>query len=262
MVETAKQITKLGEIADQAWRSYVPQTAKSLILKTGGKFAQPYRRTSRIDPQTVAIRSFKQRGGIDRPMMEQPMIEPRPAMSMKPKCEFQKPAIFLGREEDDAYEWLAAYEAAAKCNYWGPRELITNFPMYLGGTAEKWWWCLSNKPTTWEDEDRYNGEIIHGLRNRFLADFLPCQFSLVTKLRNRVQGATEGVVSYYYDVLYWCNRVDPSMTEDAKLRYFFHGLIPSLFNQVYPLNPKTSDEFLRLAKAAQSAQRHDANYAD
>jgi hypothetical protein len=69
-----------------------------------------------------------------------------------------------------------------------------------------------------------------------------------TRLRNRVQGIEEATTNYYYDVIDLCRVVDPTMSEATKVDYLFGGLRPSLVEKLYPLQPKTCEEFLEAAK--------------
>jgi hypothetical protein len=89
-----------------------------------------------------------------------------------------------------------------------------------------------------------------GLRTVFLKEFQQKNYKLFqeTRLRNRIQGIEESTTNYYYDVIDLCRVVDPTMAEATKVDYLFGGLRPSLVQKFYPLQPKTSEEFLEVVK--------------
>ncbi len=67
-------------------------------------------------------------------------------------------------------------------------------------------------------------------------------------MRNRIQGIEESTTNYYHDVIDLFRVVDPTMAEATKVDYLFGGLRPSLVQKFYPLQPKTSEEFLKVIK--------------
>ncbi|KZR96327.1 Uncharacterized protein APZ42_009397, partial [Daphnia magna] len=70
-----------------------------------------------------------------------------------------------------------------------------------------------------------------------------------TRLRSKTQGMDEPTVRYYYEILNLCRMVDPNMTEEHRLEHLFRGLRPALLRKIYPMKPKTCEEFLTLAKS-------------
>ena len=176
---------------------------------------------------------------------------------MPPQLKFLSPTVFKATPEDDAFEWLERYEATGAYNQWGDTELRANFNMYLDGTARKWYLCAT-LPSKWRDVPFQagagpNGADIQaetGLRTVFLKEFQQQNYKLFqeTRLRNRIQGIEESTTNYYYDVIDLCRVVDPTMAEATKVDYLFGGLRPSLVQKFYPLQPKTSEEFLEVVK--------------
>ena len=168
---------------------------------------------------------------------------------MPPQIKFLSPKVFKASSEDDASDWLERYESTGAYNQWGNTELRANFSMYLDGAARKWYLC-STLPTEWRDLPVRPGvglnapdlPAVTGVRTLFLKEFQQQNYRLFqeTRLRNRVQGIEEATTNYYYDVIDLCRVVDPTMAEATKVDYLFGGL--------YPLQPKTCEEFLEAAK--------------
>ncbi|XP_045023372.1 uncharacterized protein LOC123467567 [Daphnia magna] len=176
---------------------------------------------------------------------------------MPPQIKFLSPKVFKATPEDDAFDWLERYESTGAYNQWGDTELRANFSMYLDGAARKWYLC-STLPTEWRDLPIRPGvglnaadlPAVTGVRTLFLKEFQQQNYKLFqeTRLRNRVQGIEEATTNYYYDVIDLCRVVDPTMAEATKVDYLFGGLRPSLVEKLYPLQPKTGEEFLEAAK--------------
>ncbi|KZR95477.1 Uncharacterized protein APZ42_010788, partial [Daphnia magna] len=59
----------------------------------------------------------------------------------------------------------------------------------------------------------------------------------------------EPTIRYYYEIDNLCRLVDPNMSETHRLEHLFRGLRPTLFRKIFPLKPKTCEEFLALAKS-------------
>ncbi|KAK4007549.1 hypothetical protein OUZ56_012707 [Daphnia magna] len=55
------------------------------------------------------------------------------------------------------------------------------------------------------------------------------------KLRQRKQGINESRIEYFYDVVDFCRRVDPRMSEETKVDYLFRGLKPTLHTEASEL---------------------------
>jgi hypothetical protein len=57
---------------------------------------------------------------------------------------------------------------------------------------------------------------------------------LESLLRARKQKPDEPVMSYCYDMINLCSRVDPGMTEERKLQFIFQNMEPALMQRVFP----------------------------
>jgi hypothetical protein len=65
------------------------------------------------------------------------------------------------------------------------------------------------------------------------------------RLKERKQEPEESTIEFIYDMLDLCRKVDPNMSEAAKLSHMWRGLKPSLTEKLWSLKPASCDEFLR-----------------
>ncbi|KZS06649.1 Uncharacterized protein APZ42_029823 [Daphnia magna] len=91
---------------------------------------------------------------------------------------------------------------------------------------------------------------VTGLKTKFLREFQPQHYSRFqeAKLRQRKQGINEYGIEYFYDVIDLCRRVDPGMSEEAKVDYLFRGLKPTLVEKIWVASPTTTAGFLTVLK--------------
>lgn len=169
----------------------------------------------------------------------------------RPLREFLAPPTFLGKKGENVVDWLKRYERVGRYNCWRDTECLENIEMYLGGAAAKWYAYLvatGSVPRTWHDVGGFRG-----LRNALLAQFTPANYERFQedRLRDRKQGFDEPMTEYYFDVLDMCAKVNPKMSEEAKLNYLFRGLKPSVLEKLWVLKSATCKEFLREAKRYQ-----------
>ena len=187
---------------------------------------------------------------------------------MVARVKFLSPPVFKALPSEDALEWIGRYETTGAYHGWGVAEFRQHCGMYLDGAARKWFFCATH-PTLWLDTPAGVNAAgaatpaVTGFRTHFLNEFQPDNYLLFqeTRLRSRVQGIDEPTHNYYYDVLDLCRIVDPAMSQSSRLEYLFRGLRPSLLEKVYPMRPKTVEDFLSAVKihteAALLAHRQD-----
>ncbi|KZR97488.1 Uncharacterized protein APZ42_007612 [Daphnia magna] len=67
---------------------------------------------------------------------------------------------------------------------------------------------------------------------------------LDSQLRARRQGPGEPVMTYCYDVVYLCSKINADMSEQEKVQHILRGLSPSLMEKVMPdlTQPFTFDQ--------------------
>lgn len=77
---------------------------------------------------------------------------------------------------------------------------------------------------------------------------------LESRLRARKQKSDEPVMSYCYDMIYLCSKVDPRMAEERKLQFIFQNMEPGLMQRVFPqMDQLTTNELLRRLQAHSQA---------
>jgi hypothetical protein len=72
--------------------------------------------------------------------------------------------------------------------------------------------------------------------------------ALQAQLRNSKMGPDEPVMSYCYDIIYLCSKVDPAMGEERKVQFIFQNMEPTLMQKVFPQMDRmdTAELFRRL----------------
>jgi hypothetical protein len=68
-------------------------------------------------------------------------------------------------------------------------------------------------------------------------------------------GADEPVLSYCYEIIYLCSKVDPAMAEERKVQFIFQNMEPALVQKVFPQMDRmdTAELFRRLQVHSQAA---------
>lgn len=161
------------------------------------------------------------------------------AMSTPQVKPFVGPPVFRGAPEESISEWLLCYEHVASLNNWDQATKVKFLYLALDGDAKKWHTTqiLTGAPNTWEEwatllktsfTSRHSVEIAH------------------LRLQNRTQLPSETPEQYYYDVVQLCARVNPSMTEDDRLRHLMRGLRPDILEKMIIANPESCTAFLQI----------------
>ena len=149
--------------------------------------------------------------------------------------------VFHGTREEDAADWLKRFEEITEINRWEAHRLSYVRP-YLEGTARKW--LSVTKPTSWEDFRRKFLDV-------FTQDF---RFRLKARLRARRQGSSEPLITYFYDVLYLCSRLEEErgspMSELDMVEQLLAGIAPELLESLWPLVPDTINTTTALLRQA------------
>lgn len=138
----------------------------------------------------------------------------------------REPPIFYGKAGEDVSHWIDKFERVANYNQWDPERRFTHMGICLEEVALEWYVSLVPQPQTYD-----------ALRVALLAAFRDpnYEYDLESKLRNRFQGIDEPVMTYCYNVVYLCSKLDPNMPEQTKVRHLLRGLHPSLLKKIYPL---------------------------
>ena len=113
------------------------------------------------------------------------------------------------------------------------------------GVAARWLSGLHPRPDT-----------IDGLMGALQAAFRHHNYALEleSQLRSRKMGPDEPVMSYCYDIIYLCSKVDPAMVEERKVQFIFQNMEPTLVQKVFPqMDGMNTAELFRLLQAHSQA---------
>lgn len=126
------------------------------------------------------------------------------------------PPVFHGEPHEDVAEWVARYQQVADYNSWNPAQAQRHLGMFLDGVARKWFISLQQPPPNFE-----------ALENELMRAFKHHNYELEldSQLRARTQGETEPAMSYCYDVIFLCSKIDTDMLETVKV-HILRGLLP------------------------------------
>ena len=156
------------------------------------------------------------------------------------------PPIFRGLPHEDVMEWCHQFQRVAFFNQWGPVQQLLNVEFSLEGVAAKWLSGLHPRPGT-----------IDGLMGALQAAFRHHNYAmeLESQLRSRKMGPDEPVMSYCYDIIHLCSKVDPAMTEERKVQFIFQNMESTLVQKVFPQmdGMNTAELFRRLRAHSQAA---------
>lgn len=156
------------------------------------------------------------------------------------------PPIFRGLPHEDVVEWGHQFQRVSVFNQWGPAQQLLHIEFSLEGVAARWLSGLHLRPDT-----------IDGLMEALQAAFRHHNYALEleSQLRSRKMGPDEPVMSYCYDIIYLCSKVDPAMTEERKLQFIFQNMEPTLMQKVFPHMDRmdTAELFRRLQAHSQAA---------
>jgi hypothetical protein len=156
------------------------------------------------------------------------------------------PPIFRGLPHEDVMEWSYQFQRVSAFNQWGPAQQYRHIEFSLEGVAAKWLTGLNPRP-----------ETIDGLMGALQAAFRHHNYALEleSQLRNRKMGPDEPVMSYCYEIIYLCSKVDPAMAEERKVQHIFQNMEPTLVQKVFPQmdGMNTAELFRRLQAHSQAA---------
>lgn len=159
-----------------------------------------------------------------------------------------QPRRFSGESHECSKEFLDLFEEACSCNNWGDPLKALQFPNYLSHCAGQWWRAFKNArtraavlagtpllPPTWTE-----------IKTAFLAAFASVGdlVNAELKLDSRKQRVDETPEQYIFDIISLCDRVDPNMSEDRRVRFVLRNLREFYLTKIMPMNPSTVEEVL------------------
>jgi hypothetical protein len=156
------------------------------------------------------------------------------------------PPVFRGLPHEEVMEWSIQFQRVAAFNQWGPIQLFRHIEFSLDGVAAKWLSGLQPRPGTYD-------ELMRALQAAFRHHNHAMELEF--RLRSRKQLPDEQVMSYCYDNIYLCSKVDPAMPEERKVQFIFENMKPTLMKKVFPQmdRPNIDELFRRLQAHSQAA---------
>ncbi|XP_065297086.1 activity-regulated cytoskeleton-associated protein-like [Dermacentor albipictus] len=147
------------------------------------------------------------------------------------------PKVFHGDIIEDVEEWLAQFDCIAEINQWSDSAKLRNVYFRLEDGTRTWYENREGLIKSWL-------EFRHALlETRSNAD---CRERAERALQFRIHLPNESVTSYVEDKTRLFRRVDPTMSEEKKLRHLMRG-VKQLFAGLVRSPPKTVAEFLTKA---------------
>jgi hypothetical protein len=156
------------------------------------------------------------------------------------------PPVFRGLPHEDVMEWSIQFQRVSAFNQWGPIQQLRHIEFSLEGVAAKWLLGLQPRPGTFD-------ELMRALQAAFRHHNYAME--LESRLRSRKQLPDEPVMSYCYEIIYLCSKVDPAMPEERKVQFIFQNMEPTLMGKVFPQMDRleTNELFRRLQAHSQAA---------
>lgn len=178
------------------------------------------------------------------PTGDAPITPPGPRQA--PAARQRDPPVFSGIGTEDIDDWLDAYERVSRFNAWDDSSKLNNVAFYLSDIARTWFLNHESEISSWSV-----------FRSR-LADLFgrPAlrKADAEHKLSQKIQLADETFTSYIEEILTLCHRVDPTMSEHAKVKHILKGIAPDAFQLLVLKSPSTVQEVVALCKQLQEAK--------
>ena len=157
------------------------------------------------------------------------------------------PPIFNGAEDQDVDNWLSMYDKVSVSNKWNEADKLSFVSFYLSGVANVWFHNHESEFPTWTAfkarlQEVFGRPAVRKLRAE-------------QQLRNRAQQKGENFTSYIEDVVDICRRINPSMTEDEKIRNIMKGIEDDAFQMLLAKNPQTVNEVVTLCQSYEELRK-------
>lgn len=155
--------------------------------------------------------------------------------NLKPKMAFKmvhQPSSFSADLEQDVEIFFENFDLAAIINEWGDLEKITLLPIYLKGTAEKFFRIIKskNRTITWDEAKLQLKEKFTTVGNNK---------RLQAQLYNRKLKEGEGLNEFVIDIIDLCNRIDRDMKEGDICENILRGLSKEVYETIKMLDNST-----------------------
>lgn len=176
-----------------------------------------------------------------------PQAAPSPAVVCSGTPRQRDPPIFSGTDDQDVDDWLSTYDRVSVHNKWNDVDKLSYVLFYLSGVASLWFRNHESDCSTWAQ-----------FRTRFQEVFgRPAVRKLKAEqqLRGRAQQKGENFTSYIEDVVDLCRRINPSMTEDEKVKNVMKGIEDDAFQMLLARNPRTVTDIIALCQSYEELRK-------
>jgi len=180
------------------------------------------------------------------------MDNPVPTLLKLTNGDTYKPPKFDGISAN-AYDWLELFHTAADANEWDKKTRLLKLPLFLDGTALQWY-INRVKRAADDNPDSTSSEVTPEEKLKIFEEKLKQAFpssSTATgafqKMIARNQQIGEPYSQYMTSKLSLIHQYNPITPEKEKVTLVLQGSLPSIFEDLYPLQCKTLDELERQA---------------
>lgn len=151
------------------------------------------------------------------------------------------PAFFSGTDDHDVEDWLSSFERVSAHNKWDDATKLRNVLFYLTDVANLWFRNHESDFATWTTFKTSFAEVFGRPAVRKLR--------AEQRLRGRAQQQGENFTSYIEDVIDLCKRVNPSMTEQDRIKHIMKGIDDDAFQMLLAKDPRTVSELVSLCQS-------------
>ncbi|CAF1082777.1 unnamed protein product [Didymodactylos carnosus] len=156
----------------------------------------------------------------------------------------------FGGGKQNVKAWLDDLEHKMQANSW-PEDLRLKYvSTFLDGEANDWFNENSSRMISWSS---FKGQII----KQFTSTYSDIQ--AFQRLKDYHQTIHQTITQYYNEMIKLLKEVDPSMEETLKVNYLMSNMNNSLKYEMYKKQPKTTAQFLDIAKRFEDLQKLKEN---
>ena len=157
------------------------------------------------------------------------------------KNETQKPKKFDG-ENETAADWLMLFDVAAKANEWDAKQRLNYMPLFFEGAAMNWYVnrIMRMGELSGENDEEKLKCLETKLKNSFPS--ASTHTGALQKLFGRTQLLGENFSHYMADKLSLIHNYNAQLSDKDKVALILQGCLPSLFQDLYPLQIETLDQ--------------------
>lgn len=157
------------------------------------------------------------------------------------------PPIFSGTAEHDVEAWLSSYERVSAHNKWDDQAKLSYVSFYLADVAKLWFFNHESDFSSWSAFKTLFAEVFDRPAVRKLR--------AEQRLRQRAQQPGETFTSYIEDVLDLCKRVNPTMSEDDKIKHILKGIEDGAFQMLLAKSPTSVSVLTNLCQSFDELRR-------